>query len=291
MITDGTDTWHYIEIKKIPALLRGVSSTHDGDYYCLNCFHSYRTESSLKKHEELCVNNNFSLIKMPTEDKIYISSTPGKNALKNPFIIYADFEFLLYPLSTCDNTEENSFTIKKNIHRPSGFSVLTSYAYDKSLNKPIFYRGKGCFAKFSKALKDEVNKIISIKQKPMNPLTDQEKESYANVKTCFICEKPFGDAKNGIKVRDHCHYTGKYRGAAHNACNLQYKVLKSIPVVFHNGSSYDFHLIIKSPFSCLGENTEKYITFSISIFKKTDANDKPIAYQIKFIDSYESIFM
>ena len=127
----------------------------------------------------------------------------------------------------------------------------------------------------------------------MDLLTDQEKESYANAKTCFICEKPFGNDKNAIKVRDHCHYTGKYRGAAHNACNLQYKVPKSIPVVFHNGSNYDFHIIIKQlahdfkgPFSCLGENTEKYITFSISIFKKTDANEKPIAYQIKFIGSY-----
>ena len=293
MITDGTDIWHYIAIKNIPALLRGVSSTHDGDYYCVNCFHSYRTESSLKKHEELCANNNFSLIKMPTEDKKYISSTPGKNTLKNPFIIYADFECLLYPLSTCDNTEENSFTIKKIIDRPSGFSMLTSYAFDKSLNKPICYRGKDCLAKFSKALKDEANKIISIKQKPMDPLKNQERESYANAKTCFTCEKHFGGAKNAIKVRDHCHYTGKYRGAAHNACNLQYKVGKSIPVVFHNGSSYDIHLIIKQlahdfkgPFSCLGENTEKYITFSISIFKKTDANDKPIVYQIKFIDSY-----
>ena len=83
MITDGTDIWHYIAIKKIPALLPGVSSTHDGDYYCLNCFHSYRTESSLKKHEELCVNNNFSLIKMPTEDKKYISSTPREKYIKN----------------------------------------------------------------------------------------------------------------------------------------------------------------------------------------------------------------
>ena len=54
----------------------------------------------------------------------------------------------------------------------------------------------------------------------MDPLTDQEKESYTDAKTCFICEKPFGNDKNAIKVRDHCHYTGKYRGAAHNACNL-----------------------------------------------------------------------
>ena len=82
MITDGTDTWHYIAIKRIPALLRGISSTHDGDHCCLNCFHSYRTEEKLKTYEELCINHNFALIKMPTEDKKYISSTPGKNTLK-----------------------------------------------------------------------------------------------------------------------------------------------------------------------------------------------------------------
>ena len=65
-----------------------------------------------------------------------------------------------------------------------------------------------------------------------------------------------------IKVRDHCHYTGKYRGAAHNICNLRY---------------YDYHFIIKElvkefegNFECLGENTEKYITFSAPIKKKIE---------------------
>ena len=123
--------------------------------------------------------------------------------------------------------------------------MLTSYGSNKLLNEHVFYNGKDCLAKFSKTLTNQVNKLINIKQKPMNPLTDQRKESYANAKTCFICEKPFCNDKNAIKVRDHCHYTVKYRSAAHNACNLQYKVPKSIPVVFHNGSNYDFHIIIK----------------------------------------------
>ena len=77
------------------------------------------------------------------------------------------------------------------------------------------------------------------------------------------------------KVRDHCHYTGKFRGAAHSICNLSYKVPKEIPVVIHNGSTYDCHFIIKQlaeefegQFECLGENTEKYITFSVSIKKE-----------------------
>ena len=76
--------------------------------------------------------------------------------------------------------------------------------------------------------------------------------------------------KKHHKVRDHCHCTGKYRGAAHNICNLKYKVPKEIPVIFHNGSTYDYHFIIKElvkefegNFDCLGENTEKYITFSV----------------------------
>ena len=95
MITDGTDKWHYIAIKSIPTLLRGVSSTHDGYHYCLNCFHYYRTKEKLNAHEELCVNNNFALIKIPTEKTKYVSSTPGKNTLKNAFIIYADFRMFI----------------------------------------------------------------------------------------------------------------------------------------------------------------------------------------------------
>ena len=93
------------------------------------------------------------------------------------------------------------------------------------------------------------------------------------------------------KVRDHCHYTGKFRGAAHSICNLRYKVPQEIPVKIHNGSKYDYHFIIrelaeefKGQFECLGENTEKYITFSVPIKKEHD-NDKTITYKIKFIDS------
>ena len=99
--------------------------------------------------------------------------------------------------------------------------------------------------------------------------------------------------KNIYKVRDHCHYTGKYRGAAHNISNLRYKIPKEIPIVFHNGSTYDYHFIIKElvkefegNFECLGENTEKYITFSVPIKKKIENKDMEITYKIKFIDSF-----
>ena len=120
---------------------------------------------------------------------------------------------------------------------------------------------------------------------------------------CHICKKRFSiDNKNNKyhEVRNHCHYTGKYRGAAHDICNLRYKTPKEIPVVFHNGSTYDYDFIIKElaeefegEFECLGENKEKHISFSVPIKtyitkKDKDGNDKitNISYKTKFIDCY-----
>ena len=109
-----------------------------------------------------------------------------------------------------------------------------------------------------------------MKKKEMIPLTDKENESYEKQKVCYICKKEFStdeDDENAFKlyhkVRD-CHYTRKFRGAAHSICNLRYKTPKKIPVVFHNGSTYDYHFIINhlakefdGQLECLGENTEQ----------------------------------
>ena len=118
--------------------------------------------------------------------------------------------------------------------------------------------------RFCKDLKDHATKIIDFLKKAMIPLTKEEEDNYNKENTCYICKKDF----NNDKVRDHCHFTGNYRGAAHNTCNLRYKIPKNIPVIFNNGSTYDYHFIKKElacefngNFECLGENTEKYITF------------------------------
>ena len=115
------------------------------------------------------------------------------------------------------------------------------------------------------------------------PLTIEENKSYHNQKVCYICKKEFNTLNND-KVKDHCHFIGKYRRAAYNICNLRYKIPKGIPTVFHN----DYHFIIKElaeecegELECLGENAEKYITFSVTI-----KNDKGKKYKIEFIDSY-----
>ena len=113
-------------------------------------------------------------------------------------------------------------------------------------------------------------------------LTKKEEENYNNQNVCYICKKEFDTSdKKHHKVRHHCHYTGKYRGAAHNICNLRYKIPKEIPIIFHNGSTYDYR-----NFECLGENTEKYITFSVAIKKRSENKVMEITYKIKFIDSF-----
>ena len=152
----------------------------------------------------------------------------------------------------------------------------------------------------------------------MIPLTDKEIKFYERRKVCQICKGGFCYDKNKEskfkfyhKVRDHCHYTRKFRGAVHNICNLRKKVAKKISVVFHNGSTYDYHFIFKrlaeefkGQFECLGENTKKYISFSVPIKKEHDNGrekedddsekeeddnsnkKKTITYKLKFIDSY-----
>ena len=118
-------------------------------------------------------------------------------------------------------------------------------------------------------------KIIYYEKKEMIPLTHEGIKFNEKQKLCYIWEKEFSSDKNDEnEIRDHCHYTGKFRGSVHNICNLRYKIPKEIPVVFHNGSTYDYHFIIKQlviefkdEFKCLGEHSEKYITFSVPVKK------------------------
>ena len=192
-------------------------------------------------------------------------------------------------IDTCYNNPKLSSTTKINQYVPSGYSIYTNCSFDKSNNKLNYYRGEDCMKRFCKDLKDHATKIIDFKKKTMIPLTKEENHNYKKENTCYICKKDF----NNDKVRNHCHFTGKYRGAAHNTCNLRYKIPKNIPVIFHNGSTYDYHFIIKElacefegNFECLGESTEKYITFSVLIKKKIDNKNIDIIYKVKFIDSF-----
>ena len=95
MITDGTSNWHYLAVKRISRLLRGITSNHNGDFYCLICFHSCTTENKLRKHERICEDHDFCYVKMPDEDNNILEYVPGKKSLRVPLTIYADLKYLL----------------------------------------------------------------------------------------------------------------------------------------------------------------------------------------------------
>ncbi|XP_039303155.1 uncharacterized protein LOC120357221 [Solenopsis invicta] len=170
-----------------------------------------------------------------------------------------------------------------------------------------FRRDKDCVAWFAKELKNlaHVMKARIFVNVPMEQLTRQQKEAFLNATHCHICEKPFISNKclsryewlDNRRVRDHCHLTGKYRGPAHNKCNLNYKKTYVIPVVFHNLSGYDAHFIIKEistafegKIDLLPINKEKYISFTkhaAATGVETESGKVRNCIQFRFIDSYK----
>ena len=171
--------------------------------------------------------------------------------------------------------------------------MFTRCSFDKKKNLIIVEEFKNLCQK----LKECTMKIIIYEKREMIPLIYEENKPYKEQETCHICQgkvcvdKNDENYKNREKVKDPCYYTGKFRGAAHSKCNLNYKVPKDIPIIIHN-ASYDTHFIInqlaeefKGELNCIGENMEKYITFSVPIKKECD-NGKTIAYKLRFIDSF-----
>ena len=220
--------------------------------------------------------------------------------MRVPFIVYADFESLIKPLNTCEPNPENSYTKKYQEHKPSSFCYYIKCFDDEVYSqKPVKYTVKpedeDVAQKFVDMLEKNVKSIHKKFDKPKRMIFGtREKIEFKKATKCWICHGEFGDEK---KVRDYCHYTGKFRGATHNKCNLKYKKPRFIPVIFHNLSGYDSHLFIKNlgvsegNINCIPNNEEKYISFSKDIMVGTYADKKgkikPIKQLLRFIDSFK----
>ena len=154
--------------------------------------------------------------------------------------------------------------------------MSTIWAFDHIGNEHTIYRLKDCKKKFCESLREHVKNIIHFEKKRMLPLTKEKIKSHEEAKVCYICGKiilkKLSKNINYRENRDHCHYTGKYSGAAHSLCNLKFNAPNEIPVVFHNPSNYDYRFIIKElanksegQFEYFGGKTEMYRTFSVLI--------------------------
>ena len=194
MITD-CEKWHYLAVKSLSALFRGIAGNNHGDFYCLNCFRAYTTENKLESQKKVCENHDYCFVEMPNEENKILKYNHGKKSMKAPFIIYADLEPSL-------DSPEKSSTTKISKHTPSGYSLFTHCSFDITKNNLDYSRGEDCMKKFCLDLREHTTKIINYEKKEMTPLTKKEEKNHNKQKVCHICRKEFNtddSKKNTIK--------------------------------------------------------------------------------------------
>ena len=289
---------HYTLVKNTSALIASQKNNHKGKRHaCLNCFNSFNTLESLNKHKEYCYKNKCVKTNMPPQNT-YSRFKNFLHSEKAPFAVYADFESLIKPLDNCDPDPNKSYTKKYQKHEPISFSYYILCSID-GVYKPVLRKytqtkpeDANAMDVFIKWLEEDVKDIANIEVKEMI-FTEEDIKHFNNASDCWICGEELGNDR----VRDHCHFTGRYRGPAHNKCNLKYRKPKNISVFFHNLSGYDSHLFIKKlgtpnkneNIKCIPTNEEKYISFTKTIVtgqytnKKGEVKDK--TFDIVFKDS------
>ena len=205
-------------------------------------------------------------IEMPKEEDVMVFKNHYKK-LKAPFVIYADFECLTQKTGSVSTKVKNTNNYQH--HRPCGFMINVVNSIDGS-NEPFLYRGEDCMDVFVKKMVEVKDKIVDrMKENKEMIFNANNRRDFMTATKCFICGEDFVDGD--VKVRDHCHFTGRYRGCAHQDCNLQFAMrYYKIPVFLHNLKNYDSHLIIerandlseKGKIEVIAQNSEKFITFA-----------------------------
>ena len=291
MLISEKDKWHNTVIKSLSRLL---SSSHKRkQYFCNNCLQGFTQELSRDQHYSYCTNNETVRVEMPRKG-LTVEFYDGQNQF---IMMYADFEVLLEMIQERVPGDPNEpYTSEVSRHIPSGWCVYSKFAHGDVDDPLKLYGGEDCVEKFCDYVKEEAHRLYHMfPEKPMDPLTKKQWTRYKRASKCHICFKQFNS--KDPKVRDHCLYTGKYRGPAHRNCNLRYQIPSYIPDVFHNLSGYDAHLFIKelgtksSDIGVIAKNKEDYITFSVDVmvYRYVDKNgaEKDKTIELRFINSFK----
>ena len=265
---------HYALIKK----LNVFSGDHLKIFICRRCLNSYTSENMLMKHKPKCENDDTTTIKTSLESHIYWKKHFHKNPLC--FRIYADFE-VDNEIDSCSIGNKTTNNYKQN-------PVLSGYHIESELDDvlksgyyevPLGYNNVAWFV--NEVIKLE-NKITFYFKKTKKDIimTEEDDKDFENNNICRFCERNIESDKD----RDHCHLTSKYKGPAHNTCNIKVKQKDSnfIPFAFHNFSNYDCHRFFKR----LIDLTKDKVKFDI--VPKTNDEYKSVTYGcIRFINSYK----
>ena len=331
LLTSDGENQHYSLIHNMSRLLSSQTTKHDGEmFYCLRCFNHFPTEKSLDRHLEYCTKQDVIKTVLPKKGEFLIFKN-HKHIVEHPINIVGDFECFTNPIDSCQPDNKNSFTQQYQKHIPSGFCVYPllgegiDFKHDPIISSNKDNLGLEFIDACTKIAIEFYNKFKIAKNMIM---TDEDKKNFKESKVCWLCVKgdfiipsssctscymmkqqsggkyscckKCGIEKKMWKVRDHCHFTGKYRGAAHSKCNLENRIPKFIPILLHNLSGYDAHLFIKDlgkidgNITVIPNNEEKYISFTKTIvvdtfIDKKDEKEKEIKRQLRFLDSYKFI--
>ena len=262
LITDGKNK-HYVLIKDFNKLLYNQTKHKERKNFCMHCLQCFISERVLSEHTENCIQlNGTQAIKMPTKDNSILKFNNHHKQQPVPFAIYADFESLLQKVERSQPDNDGSYTEKFQRHLDCGSAYKVVCCYDDKYSKDIcIYRGENSVHKFLEMMLEEVNYCKDIVKREFNKplkMTDDDEHSFSNEDKCHICGNKYTD--KDIRVRDHCHITGKYTGSAHQDCNLKLRIdsdrLK-IPVIFHNLRGYDSHFLMQEIGAIVKKHTFK----------------------------------
>lgn len=275
LLVENEKNYHFVGITNLNRLINKKGYHR---FYCHRCLQPFCTEEKLNQHMEDCKKNIIQSVKMPTEQRFKFKNF-GAN-VNPPVIVYSDIESII--------TDTNE-------HIPIAIGYFIKI--DKRLsshpppNIPLFqiFTGKLCIPLYLQRLKEIGLELIKFNEnytrKIMN-FTSTDHLNHREKKECYLCYKPF--TTDIQKVRDHCHFEGKYLGAACSKCNLQRAIKRNtIPIIFHNARGYDNHHLMKYGFGEFPELNVKVISTSMETYMnisfKVDDSDKSI--NLNIIDS------
>ena len=242
---------HYVLIKDFNKFMYNQTKHEHRKHFCMHCLQCFSSDRVLNNHKDICIQvNGEQAIKMPDKNNNILKFNNFHKQQPVPFVIYADFEAITEKIHGCQQDGNKSYTEAYQRHTDCGYGYKVVCCYDDKYTKAIrIYRGEKAVYKFMENILEEVKYCKKVMKKHFDKplrMTEADEEEFKKAKECHICDKKY--TEKDIRVRDHCHITGKYRGSAHQECNLKLRINPKeikIPVIFHNLRGYDSHFIMQ----------------------------------------------
>ena len=258
---------HYVLIKDFNAFMYNQSKHKERKHFCMYCLQCFSSERVLANHVNNCLTvNGAQAINMPKQGENILKLNNFHKQLPVLFVIYADFEAITKKVQGCEQSEEikkdkdrRSYTEAYQTHEDCGYGYKVICCYDDKYSKyTLIYRGENAVYKFMEKMLEEVEYCKAVIKTHFNKplvMTEVDEQNFKTMDGCHICGEKYTD--KDVRVRDHCHITGRFRGSAHQECNLKLRIKPEnlkIPVIFHNLGGYDSHFIMQQ----IGEIANKH---------------------------------